>query len=95
MASKKIDKNAIKQQVVDYLVNNQELIKERAGTFIAIRDELLKETPKELHGDIDKEYTEEVVSFICEMIGYDLAIDYETIYDILLSSNLNDYLKGE
>lgn len=82
----------VRQKIVDYLVSNQEHIKERTKNFTTLRDAMMSEIPKELHGDLNDEYRREVFSFLYELLAYDLAVDTESIMIVTEGMDLTDYL---
>ena|ERR1700687_1098249 len=79
-------------KVVDYLVSNQEFLKEKLSHYNNLKEALLEETSTWLHPDVEQEYREEVLSYIVEVIAIDSGIDAETIWIVLEDANLKEYL---
>lgn len=82
-----------KQDVIDYLVYNKEMIQELVEPFDQMKKLIEDTTPKELWDDVKQEYDWEVKGLILELITRNTGLDAESIIIILEDIDLREYLK--
>lgn len=82
-----------KQDVIDYLVYNKEMIQELVEPFDQMKKLIEDTTPKELWDDVKQEYDWEVKGLILELITRNTGLDAESIIIVLEDIDLREYLK--
>lgn len=80
-----------KEQVRDYLINNQEHFQELCKGLIEQKKELLK-SRSELKQDIEDQFKWAASQIIAQEVSQNLSIDVLTILSILDRVQLDDYL---
>ena len=98
MASPKLTMSKMKDtertSIVDYLVSNQEFIKEKCKYFNELNEALHNSVNKHMHVDIEEQYNDEVKSYICEIVAMHSNHDAESIMIVLEDMDLKDYFKA-
>lgn len=82
----------LEQAVLDWIVENADLIRSQAAYISDRRDELLEEEPQEFHDDINQEYKEAIENIVKREIQTNFQVDPETVSIVLQDHNILEYL---
>jgi len=81
------------QLIKDYLINNQEAIKEALYPTERLRDSFIKTSSVWMHDWILEEYWGLVRNYIVDCVTKSLAVSPEDVIMVLESIDLGEYLK--
>ena len=81
-----------KQDIIDIILVNKDYFKERSKVYQSTKESAIKEEPY-FADEIRVQFRDLVKSFIVDKVTRDLAIDAESVYNVLDDINLEDYLK--
>lgn len=83
-----------KEAIVEYLVSNQEFIKEKCKHYNDLNEALQENVNKHMIAEVADQYNDEVKSFICEIVALHTNFDAESIMIILEEMDLKEYFKA-
>lgn len=85
----------MKEQIVEYIVNNKLKLQAETMSLGRDRDSLLKKEPSDFHEIINNQYKQKLQGHVIRDISANLGIDYETSVIELESIDLEQILHGK
>lgn len=77
------ENSSLKQQVIDWIANNEPTIKDICEELLNSRTALYAVYDVEYHEDIQKQYKDIVLSRVCDMVCKDIGCSAELFYDTI------------
>jgi hypothetical protein len=74
---------SLKQQIIDWIVNNEPTIKDVCDVFLNSKTDLYVLYDIEYHEDIKRQYKDLVLSRICDLVCKDLGCSSEQFYETI------------